>query len=282
MNEAPRSRDGSGQWLATAPSLAWLVVFVLVPLAVVIAVSFRPALPGGGIGGGWSPEAWHSLRDPSYLKLAWRTLWISAVVTALCLAAALPVAYAMARMSPRWQAQVLLLVIVPFWTNFVIRVFAWQQMLHAEGFVADALRSIGLLGVNERLLGGPFAVILVSVYTYLPFGILALFAAAEKFDYHLLDAARDLGAGAWTSFTRVFVPGIRRGLATAAAVIFIPMLGSYVIPDLVGGTDTQMIGNRIAQRNFSDRNLPQAAALSAALTLLALAPLALRRKAVAR
>ena len=110
------------------------------------------------------------------------------------------------------------------------------------------------------------------------FAILPLYAAAEKFDFALLEAARDLGASAWRSFRCVFLPGIRAGLATAAAIVFIPMLGSYVIPDLVGGTDGQMIGNRIAQRVFSDRNLPAASALSAVLTLCVLAPLLSRRR----
>jgi spermidine/putrescine transport system permease protein len=173
---------------------------------------------------------------------------------------------------------VLLLVIVPFWTNFVIRVFAWQQILHAQGAVAEALRWIGLLGETDRLLGNFAAVVVVSVYTYLPFAILPLFAAAEKFDFHLLDAARDLGARPLRAFVAVFIPGIRQGLVTALLVVFIPMLGSYVVPDMVGGTGTQMLGNKIAQRNFNDRNLPEAAALSGALTLLVLAPLLLRRK----
>jgi spermidine/putrescine transport system permease protein len=121
-------------------------------------------------------------------------------------------------------------------------------------------------------------VVVVSVYTYLPFAILPLFAAAEKFDFHLLDAARDLGARPLRAFVAVFIPGIRQGLVTALLVVFIPMLGSYVVPDMVGGTGTQMLGNKIAQRNFNDRNLPEAAALSGALTLLVLAPLLLRRK----
>ncbi len=266
------------EWLDSAPSFLWLTAFVLVPLVMIFAIAFKPAAHGGEVGTGWSLDAVRALLDPSYLVLLWRTVWVSATVTVLCLVLALPVAYAMARMGPAWRARMLLLVIVPFWTNFVIRVFAWQQILHAQGWLAEGLRATGLLGENDRLLGGPFAVILVSIYTYLPFAILPLFAAAEKFDFGLLDAARDLGARAMTAFTSVFLPGIRQGLITAFIVIFIPMLGSYVVPDMVGGADSQMIGNKIAQRNFSDRNLPQAAALSAALTLLVMAPMALKRK----
>jgi len=264
--------------LNTAPSFLWLATFVLLPLVVIFAIAFKPSVPGGGIGEGWSLEAVKALFDATYLELLWRTVWISAMVTAICLLFALPVAYAMARMTPVWQSRLLLLVIVPFWTNFVIRVFAWQQILHAEGWLADGLRGAGLLGENGRLLGNDFAVILVSVYTYLPFAVLPLFAAAEKFDFGLLDAARDLGAKAWGSFTSVFLPGIRQGLVTTVVVIFIPMLGSYVVPDMVGGANSQMLGNKITQRNFNDRNLPQAAALSAALTLLVIAPMALKRK----
>ena len=168
------------------------------------------------------------------------------------------------------------IIVVPFWTNFLIRVFAWNQILHSEGLLARALRAMHLLCENQSLLFNPGAVVLVSVYTYLPFAVLPIFAAAEKFDFSLLDAARDLGASGRRAITSVFLPGVRSGIATAVVIVFIPMLGSYVVPDLVGGADGQMIGNKIAQRNFSDRNLPAASALSAALTLVVLLPLLLR------
>jgi spermidine/putrescine transport system permease protein len=272
------NRPRKPELLATAPSFLWLVMFVLVPVAIIFAIAFRPALPAGGIGEGWSLASIRALADPSYPALFARTIFVAALTTVLCIAAALPVAYAMARLTPVWRSRVLLLVIVPFWTNFVIRVFAWQQILHAQGYVAEALRFLGLLGENDRLLGNLAAVTIVSVYTYLPFAILPLFAAAEKFDFGLLDAARDLGAKPLRAFRSVFIPGIRQGIITAVVVVFIPMLGSYVVPDMVGGTGTQMIGNKIAQRNFTDRNLPEAAALSGALALLVLAPMFLRRK----
>jgi ABC-type spermidine/putrescine transport system permease subunit I len=270
--------DRKPELLSTAPSFLWLVMFVLVPVAIIFAIAFRPALPAGGIGEGWSLDAIKALADPSYPALFFRTIFTAALTTVLCIAASLPVAYAMARLSPAWRSRVLLLVIVPFWTNFVIRVFAWQQILHAQGYVAEMLRFLGLLGDSDRLLGNLGAVVIVSVYTYLPFAILPLFAAAEKFDFGLLDAARDLGAKPLRAFFSVFIPGIRQGVVTAFLVVFIPMLGSYVVPDMVGGTGTQMIGNKIAQRNFTDRNLPEAAALSGALALLVLAPMFLRRK----
>ena len=266
------------EYAATAPSFLWLVMFVLVPVVIIFAIAFRPPLPSGGIGEGWSLEAVKALADPSYPALFIRTIVIAGLTMFFCILLALPVAYAMARLAPAWRSWVLLLVIVPFWTNFVIRVFAWQQILHAQGYIAEFLRFLGLLGESDRLLGNIAAVVLVSVYTYLPFALLPLFAAAEKFDFSLLDAAYDLGAKPLRAFFSVFIPGIRQGLLTAFLVVFIPMLGSYVIPDMVGGTSTQMIGNKIAQRNFTDRNLPEAAALSGALALLVLAPMFLRRK----
>jgi ABC-type spermidine/putrescine transport system permease subunit I len=249
-----------------------------VPVVIIFAIAFRAPLPAGGISQEWSLSAIKSLADPSYPELFIRTIVVAALTMFFCILLALPVAYAMARLSPAWRSRVLLLVIVPFWTNFVIRVFAWQQILHAQGYIAEFLRFLGLLGENDRLLGNIAAVVLVSVYTYLPFALLPLFAAAEKFDFSLLDAARDLGAKPLRAFVSVFIPGIRQGVITAFLVVFIPMLGSYVIPDMVGGTGTQMIGNKIAQRNFTDRNLPEAAALSGALALLVLAPMFLKRK----
>ncbi|GAA5484205.1 ABC transporter permease [Haloferula sargassicola] len=266
------------EWAPTLPSLAWLAVFVLVPLLIIFVIAFRPTLPAGGVGEGWSLDAVRSLADPAYPKLLWRTLWISAATTAACIGIGLPVAFCLAKLPPVWRGRLLLLIVVPFWTNFVIRVFAWQQLLHAEGPVARTLRALHFLGENDRLLGNATAVVVVSVYTFLPFAILPLFAAAEKFDFGLLDAARDLGARPFRAFRSVFLPGIRQGIVTAFLVVFVPMLGAYVVPDMVGGTDSQMIGNRIAQRNFNDRNLPAAAALSGALTLMVLGPMLIRRR----
>jgi ABC-type spermidine/putrescine transport system permease subunit I len=264
--------------LATLPSFGWLVFFVLAPTLLVLAIAFRHSDPAGGIGPGWTLSQFRVFAEPATLVLLWRTFWISALTTAICLVLAVPVAWFVARAPVKWRSRLLLLVIVPFWTNFLIRVFAWNQILHSEGMVARALRALGLLGETESLLFNPGAVVLVSVYTYLPFAILPLFAAAEKFDFGLLDAARDLGAGALRAFWSVFLPGVRKGITTAIVIVFVPMLGSYVVPDLVGGTDGQMIGNKIAQRNFADRNLPAASAMSAILTLAVLAPFLFRRR----
>ena len=260
--------------MISLPSLLWLLVFVLIPTLIVFVIAFRESNPLGGLGDGWSLDAIRSLGDPNYPAIAWRTFWVSAVTTLVCILLALPMALFMARVAPRWRSALLLLVIVPFWTNFLIRIFAWKQILHPEGALKHWLAAIHVIAPDAMLLYNPAAVVIVSVYTFLPFAILPLYAAAEKFDFQLLDAARDLGASSWRAFLHVFLPGINKGLATAVLVVFVPMLGSYVIPDIVGGPGGEMLGNRIAQRNFSDRNLPQAAALSAILTLAVLIPVA--------
>jgi spermidine/putrescine transport system permease protein len=264
--------------LLSLPSLAWLSLFVLVPAALILIIAFRATAASGGIADEWTLGQFRILAEPHIQVLLWRTLWISAVTSAICLALAIPVAWFIARARESLRPALLLLVIVPFWTNFLIRVFAWNQILHSEGALARLLRAIHLLEPNQPLLFNSGAVILVSVYTYLPFAILPLYAAAEKFDFRLLEAARDLGASALRSVFSIFIPGIATGIRTALVIVFIPMLGSYVVPDLVGGSNGQMIGNKIAQRNFSDRNLPSASALAAILSVAVLAPMLIRRR----
>ena len=257
----------------TVPSFLWLILLFVVPTVLVAVLAFRPSDPYGGIGRGWTLAHLRSLFDPQVLVIAWRTLWISAVTTAACLSLAIPAGYGIAR-APRSSRPVwLMLIVLPFWTSFLIRVFAWKSLLHPEGPVKAVLVALGLAGERSSLLYNAGAVILVNVYTFLPFAILPIYAAAEKFDFRLLEAARDLGAGRVAAFRRVFLPGVGRGLLTALLVVLIPSLGSFVIPDLVGGPTSEMLGNTIAQRVFVDRNLPLAAALSLGLILAVLVPL---------
>jgi len=259
--------------ILTGPTLLWLILFFVVPSLAMVVISFRPASTYGGVGTGWTLAAWRALGNPNYPIILWRTVWLSLVTTVICLALALPIAFVLGRMQGKWRAILLMIVIVPFWTNFVIRVAAWRILLHPEGMLRQGLVSLGLIGPDTLLLYNEGAVLMVMVYTYLPFAILPLYAAAERFDYSLLEAARDLGASGLTAVMRVFIPGISRGLLTAMALVLIPALGSYVIPDLVGGPGDEMIGNKIAQRTLGDRNLPQAATLSVALLLITLIPL---------
>ena len=157
----------------------------------------------------------------------------------------------------------------------------WQVGLHLEGLLSQTLINVGIMSEDTMLLNNAGAVLLVLIYTQLPFAILPLYAAAEKFDFHLLDAARDLGASPWRSFSRVFVPGIRRGITSACLMVFVCALGQYVIPQFIGGPSDELLGNKITQRAFADRNLPHASALAACLMLAVLVPMivmALRRR----
>lgn len=258
--------------LLTLPSLGWLGVFFALPCLLILGLAFRSSDLRGGVGEAWTLDTVKLLLDSQYLAIAWRTVWISAGTTMLSLALALPMSWALARMKPFWRQLVLLLVVVPFLTNFIIRIFAWRSLLHPEGLVKQALVWLHLATEDTFLLNNAGAVLLVMVYTQLPFAIMPLYAAAEKFDFSLVDAARDLGASKWQAFTHIFLPGIRQGLLSALVIVFVCSLGQYVIPQFVGGTGDEMIGNKIAQRAFTDRNLPLASALSGALLLAVLVP----------
>ncbi len=268
-----KDRERLHEWLVSLPSFGWLTIFFLVPSVVVFAIAFKPSNPFGGIEPGWTLQTLRSLANPAYGPIVWRTIWLSLLTTLACILLATPTGYYIARSQPGRRRLLLLAVIVPFWTSFLIRIFAWKVLLHPDGVVKRALVSVHLLSPETSLLYSSGAVLLVMIYTFLPFAILPIYAAAEKFDFRLTEAARDLGASPFGAFLRVFLPGISRGWVTAVLVVFIPALGSYVIPDLVGGPGGEMIGNKIAQRTFVDRNLPHASALSACLMLAVLVPL---------
>ena len=261
------------EWLLSAPSLIWLLLLFLIPTLLVFAIAFRPADVFGGIGEGWTLETFRRLTNPSYPAIIWRTIWLSVVTTGVCLLVAVPVGYYIARARASLRSTLLMLVIIPFWTNFLVRIFAWKVVLHPEGLLKRFLIFLHLIDADVSLLYNEGAVLLVLIYTYLPFAILPIYAAAEKFDFQLLEAAMDLGCSQLRAFWNTFLPGIGRGLMTAGLVVFIPALGSYVIPDIMGGPSGEMIGNKIAQRVFIDRNLPHASGLAALLTLAVLLPM---------
>jgi spermidine/putrescine transport system permease protein len=265
-------RFNRSEWIQTIPSFGWLAFFFAIPTLLILVMSFKSANPYGGFGEGWSLQAWRDMGNPSYPAVTWRTVWLSVVATVVCVGMALPVGFLLGKSLPKTRATLLLLIIVPFWTNFLIRVYAWKVLLHPEGYLRQALLSLHLIDERTLLLNHEWAVLLVMVYSYLPFAILPIYAAAEKFDFALLDAARDLGASAIRSFWQIFVPGVQRGLFAALVMVLIPALGSYIIPDLVGGAASEMLGNKIAARLFVDRNWPHAAAVSVLLMAVTLFP----------
>lgn len=268
------ARGRLAEWGVSLPSLAWLAVFFAAPTVIVLGIAFHAPSSDGGFAPGLTMETWRAVVRTPYKEIVWRTIWISAATTFLCIVLSLPCAYSIARMQAKWRAVVAGLIMLPFWTSFIVRVFAWRTLLNPEGFLQHALVSVGLCPPDATLNYNSGAILAVSVYSFLPFAIMPIYTAAEKFDFSLMEAARDLGARSFFAFTRIFLPGVRRGVVNAVLMVFIPAIGSYVIPDLVGGRDSELIGNKIYQRTFPDRNLPHASALAAVTGLSVLVPLA--------
>ena len=266
--------------LLTAPSFLWMLLLFAWPAANLFLMAFHPTDVTGGVGQGWDTSAWGVFKEEGYLETIWRTVWVSALTTLGCVMLALPVAWRISQAAPKRRSWLLLLVVLPFWTSFLIRVYSWRVLLQASGPLATLLKSLGLMGEDSMLLYNPTVVVVVMIYTYLPMAVLPIYAAMEKFDPALLDAAHDLGATRIQSFFKIVLPSIKDGLIAAALLVGIPSLGSYVVPEMVGGLDAEMLGSKIGQRLFSDRNLPQAAALATALALLAMPAvvMAIRRK----
>lgn len=251
--------------LYAGPQSAWLLVFFAAPLAIIVAYSFMQKSLYGGVVPRFTFEAWSELANPALLAVAFRTLWVSVIATVVTLVVALPCGYSIAR--SRNQPMRLFLIIVPFWTNFLLRIYAWVSILGNEGFLNDFLRILGFQR-GVQFLYNEWAVILVLVYMYLPYAILPLFTAIDKFDFTLLEAARDLGASKLESYRLVLLPNIRSGIVTSILFTFIPIFGAYAIPLLVGGKDAYMLGNVIADQVTKTRNWPLASSISMAVTLL--------------
>ena len=250
----------------TLPVSVWITVFFVIPTAVVFLFSFMQKGLRGGVIWQFSLEAYRALLHPAFLGVVGRTVYISVLATLFTLAIAIPASYYIAR--SRHKNILLLLIIVPFWTNLLIRIFAWISILGNNGFLNAILVSTGLVSDHVQFLYSNNAVIIVTVYTSLPYAILPLYSTIEKFDFSLLEAARDLGASKAQSMFKVFLPGIKSGVITAVIFTFIPALGSYAIPQLVGGTNSYLIGNIIAKELTTNRNWPLASSMSVMLTIL--------------
>jgi len=249
-----------------APQALWLTVFFAAPLIIIIAYSFLKKGLYGGVEPQLSFRAYADMANPTLLAVTFRTLWVSLVATVLTILIALPCGYSIAK--SKNQAIRLFLVIVPFWTNFLVRIYAWIAILGNEGFLNHALRFLGLRQEGFQFLYNQGAVILVLVYMYLPYAILPLFSTIDKFDFTLLEAARDLGASRMQSYIKVMIPNIKGGVVTAVLFTFIPIFGAYAVPLLIGGKDSYMLGNVIADQVTKTRNWPLASAISMTVTIL--------------
>lgn len=244
-----------------APSALILALLFLAPLLIVVAYSFLTRGAYGGAGMPLTLENYARLWDPLYGRILWRSFWIAGISTAVCVVLGFPLAWFIARSGKRknlWLA----LVILPFWTSFLIRTYAWIFLLRDTGLINTALQALGLTRGPLPLLYNDGAVILGLVYGYLPFVVLPLYATLERLDPALLEAAADLGARPLTTLFRVVLPLSAPGLRAGAILVFIPCLGAYLTPDLMGGGKTILIGNLVQNQFTSARDWPFGAAAS--------------------
>ena len=218
------------------------------------------------------------LEDDLYLRAYTSSIWFAALTTVICLVIGYPFAYFLARSRPDIRPGLLMLLMLPFWTSFLLRVYAWKMLLADNGVFNNIAIALGLLSDPLKMMNTPFSLTLGMVYTYLPFMVLPLYANLVKLDIRLLEAARDLGATPWQAFWRITVPLSRSGIIAGALLVFIPCVGEFVIPELLGGPETLMIGRVLWDEFFSNNDWPMASSVAVVMVLLIIVPLALFNK----
>jgi len=277
---AARTASRLGRWVVSGPPLLYLIVFFAIPSLIMVLASFRT--PGDF--GGLAPLIEEGKLDLNldsyarffsesvYAQIFLKSFWYALATTLFCLLLAYPLASLIARSSKRYRDLLLLLVILPFWSNFLIRVYAWMIILGPNAALARTVNGVLAWFGHEPvpLLFSAFAVLVCLVYVHLPFMVLPLYANLEKHDQALLDAAQDLGANAWKRFWRITFPLSLPGVYAGAALVFIPAFGIFAIPDILGGPDNSLIGNVIKQQFLETRDWPFGSVLSIVLTVTAL------------
>jgi putrescine transport system permease protein len=294
---ATRNGHGRRAWVVGTPYL-WLLLFFLLPFLVVLKISLSHmgvvhpedllVWKDGGLQLALDLSHYAAmLEDPLYGGSALRSVQYASITTALCLAIGYPFAYFMARAPKSVQPLLLMLVMLPFWTSFLLRAYAWKGLLSPQGWAYDFIVGtgldvpmawLGMIAAPGQLMNTPFSLVVGMVYTYLPFMILPLYGTLSKLDLRLLEAAQDLGATPWVTFWRVTVPISRAGIIAGSMLVFIPCIGEYVIPELLGGPETLMIGRVIWDELFFNNDWPRASAVAVVMILIVIVPLALFRK----
>jgi len=302
----PTSADTSdpsrspGRWIVVAIPYVWLLVLFLVPFLIVLKISlsmtavaqppYTPVIDfANGVSGvleaigefTFDNYIWLT-EDTLYLNAYLSSLWIALVSTALTLLIAYPIAYGMARAPKRWQATLVMLVILPFWTSFLIRVYSWIGILKKEGLLNQFLLWTEVIDQPLTILNTDWAVYIGIVYSYLPFMVLPLYAALERLDDTLLEAAADLGSPPFRRFWQITFPLSLPGVIAGCFLVFIPVTGEFVIPDLLGGSDTLMIGKTLWSEFFTNRDWPIASAVAVILLLLLVVPIVIFQNFEAR
>lgn len=294
---APR-RDPTERAAALVPVIPylWLALFFLVPFVIVLKISLSdPAVAQPPYAPVFDWTDWRGFlaaldlenfevlaSDDLYWDATLSSLRIAAISTALLLVVGFPIAYAMARAPAPWRPTLVALVILPFWTSFLIRVYAWIAILKPEGFLNQVLLGLGIAGEPLDILNTETAVFIGIVYAYLPFMVLPLYASLEKIDRSLIEAALDLGSPPWRAFWTITVPLSLPGIVAGSLLCFIPAVGEFVIPDLLGGSETLMIGRQLWSEFFSNRDWPLASAVAILLLVILVVPIVIYRDIEAR
>ncbi len=259
-----------------SPAAFWLFVFFIAPLLMVLLVSFGERGDAGQVVYSWTLDNYTRFFSKVgerylYIQIFWRSLGIALANTILCLLVGYPLAYFIARQPAKWRNALLVLVMIPFWTNFLVRTYAWMIILRDTGIINNVLLGLGLISKPLPLLYNQGAVIMGLFYGYLPFMVLPLYASIEKLDFSLIEAAQDLGANALRSFLRIILPLTMPGIVAGSILVFIPSIGAYITPDLMGGAKVTMVGNLLQQQFLKIRDWPFGSAVGFILMLTVLA-----------
>lgn len=256
------------RFILLGPALGWWAIFLVLPVGLVIAYSFFQRGTYGGVVLTFTLDNFVRLVDPLYLRVLLFSLRVAVITTVIALLIGYPAAYFIATLPQRWRTPVLVLVILPFWTSLLIRTYAWIVLLNGEGLINRGLESLGLIRDPLPLLYNEFAIVLGLVYGYLPLMILPIYSSIERLPPELREASSDLGANPLRTFFRVTLPLTVPGLAAGCIFVFVPSLGNFIVPDLLGGGLSIMVGNLIQGQFLKARDWPFGAALSLALIAL--------------
>jgi spermidine/putrescine transport system permease protein len=264
MSGARMKRRG----LLLGPALTWWVLLLAAPVALVLAYSLFRRGVYGGVVYDFTLENFERLVDPLYLDVLWFSVRVAVEATLLALLIGYPTAWFIATRPKRWRTPLLVLVVLPFWTSLLIRTYAWMVLLNDAGLINRSLQSLGIVGAPLDLLYNEFAIVLGLLYGYLPLMILPLYAAIERLSPEVREAAADLGASSRRAFLTVTLPLTRTGVAAGCLFVFVPSLGNFIVPDLLGGGRRQMVGNLIQVQFLKARDWPFGATLALAVIAL--------------
>jgi len=257
-------------WVLISPTMMYLTLFLILPLLLVVVLSFLARGTYGNVVYRLNLSNYIRLFDPLYLRILLYSLGVAALTTVVTILIGYPLAYYIARVPERQRSMLLFLILVPFWTNFIIRIYAWIMILRTEGLVNSLLLNLGVIKVPLDILYTPTAVLIGMVYEFLPFMVLPLYTSLEKIENAQLEAAADLGARPWVAFLRITLPLSIPGMIAGSILVFIPAMGMFVVPDLMGGAKTVLVGNLIRNQFLTARDWPFGAAGSMVLLVITL------------